>query len=60
MKRFKVVIELANGTTKKFTKEYVVEAGTKKIAWVRAATEANNDGYGDYYKTIISCDEIEE
>lgn len=60
MKRYKVVMELANGVSRKFTKEFIVEAGNKKTAWLRAASKANDEGYGDYYKTIISCDVTEE
>ena len=60
MKQYKVIMELANGSSGKITKEFVVEAGNKKTAWVRAAFQANQEGYGEYYKSIVSCDEIKE
>lgn len=60
MKRYKVIVELADTNGKNFIKEYIIEAGNKKTAYIRAASRASEDGYLDYYKTIKSCEEIKE
>lgn len=60
MKKYKVTIELVNDTTVKLVKDYIVDAGNKKIACIRATTAANIDGYHDCYKRIITVEEVED
>ena len=57
MKKYKVTVEIHYGMGQMETKVLIVEAGTKKLASIRALSELSADGYGDVYKNVKSIEE---
>lgn len=57
MKYYRVIVEVHIDDKKKERKTIAVEAGNKRLASLRAMSELAKQGYGDYYKTLISVEE---
>lgn len=58
MKYYKVTIEVHIDDKKKERKVVAVEAGNKRLASLRAMSELVKQGFGDYFKTLVSVEEV--
>ena len=59
MKKFKVMFEIHVDRNRKEFKEIIVEAGTKKLAMVRALSEINKiKEYEGIFKNIKEIEEV--
>lgn len=59
MRKFNVTFEVFMSTGKKQNKIIMIEAGTKKLAALRAMTEINKlDGYSQLYKNVVKVEEV--
>lgn len=59
MRKFNVTFEVFVSAGTKQNKTITVEAGTKKLAALRAMVEINKiDGYSQLYKNVIGIEEV--
>ena len=58
MKKYRVTVIVHLDGSRQERKVVTIEAGTKKIAHLRAMRQVNLDGYSQYFKTIESIEEI--
>lgn len=58
MKKFKVTVKVFKDNAKSEEKAIIVEAGNRKLAHIRAMQKLSQDGYSDWYKTLVSIVEI--
>lgn len=59
MKQYNVTFEVFRGSNHKDYKTISVEAGTKKLATIRAMSQINKiEGYSDLYKNVFKVEEI--
>jgi len=60
MKKYNVTFEVFHGSNHKDYKTITVEAGTKKLATIRAMSKINQiDGYSNLYKNVFKVEEVE-
>lgn len=58
MKKFKVTVKVFKDNGGSEEKAVVVEAGNRKLAHLRAMQKLSQEGYSNYYKTLINIVEI--
>lgn len=59
MRKFDVTFEVFLSNTQKIYRTITIEAGTKKMAALRAMTEINKlNDFSEHYKNVIKIEEV--